>query len=402
MEKTLATLELQLTKENLPDFWLEDVKFRNESQLLTTTRKDKWIVDSNVTEFYKILQSYYDDTCNTCDDIFDTYVFNFLTCVSKYNGYVYGSIVYDFLVPVLVYGQDINEMSFTTICVWFQNKNDSDNFIGILNQGILKLLKGSDENSYEFYFKDNKTFPVQINISPKLPVDDLSINLLLFKAKQLDFNECTLSWFSVGENLLAENKDFTVKDLMIQIDTKCTSILSGHLKCIEYQYPKYENFKKMLICMKSNGWTFQVKHYPLERIYADLDMVDENSKIIKYKHIDNHYFNNDNKYVFRWNENKKIVVGKDKFHCGLIEQLTIEEKNRVIKNDDEIELILYDAEPYKFKEGFYFIKERNFVCYHNKQTNKVVVIGTDPLNNGTIINLTQHDYYGVHAMGYTC
>ncbi len=127
--------------------------------------------------------------------------FNFLYHVAWHGGYVYGGIVRDFLVPVLVYGFSPEDVTFKDIDIWFSNNAEVEQFVDSLNEGAFscKLSPYSYDieeygcgqsfkrEKYNFSIDGVQLFYIDIMLSDDLPVNDFNVNLLMFKAKVQDF-----------------------------------------------------------------------------------------------------------------------------------------------------------------------------------------------------------------------
>ena len=80
---------------------------------------------------------------------------------SKYNGYVYGDLVRDFLVPLIIYGQNINNSDFKDIDICKCPANFCYNYVPL--------------------------FMIDVMSFHQLSVNDFLVNLLIFGSRDQDF-----------------------------------------------------------------------------------------------------------------------------------------------------------------------------------------------------------------------
>lgn len=208
---------------------------------------------------------------------FDIYqvLFNFLYVISQHKGYVFGGFVRDFLVPVTIFGQSIDQRNFKDIDIWFAKQEDADAFISRLYQDPLVDMKPDPydphtaaeygcghsykRNKYHFYYDDVPMFLVDVVVADKLPVNDFAVNLLMFQAREQSMANIDSSWFQVGCNYANDWVAYSVECLIQHIGNHGTRILST------YGYPnsiKDNNYKRIITIrtqkMLDAGWTLSL------------------------------------------------------------------------------------------------------------------------------------------------
>ena len=264
MQKSLSLIEIEKANNSENGFWLKSCPkhfnpLLEKSTILSPPRRDE-------ATFRKYLSR-----INIEFDVHNI-LFNLLGHIAKYNGYVYGGFVRDFLVPGLVYGENLSSLDFKDIDIWFSDQSQADNFIQSFNQqNSAKLIDnksranqkpveeygcGHPFTRHKFYFSFDKIplFMVDVVVAKQLPVNDFSVNLLIFKAKNLDFHNLSLSWFSVGEDYDGQYCHYSPLILMMMIKNRQTDLLPG------YQLPSSlsvdSNFKYVVgfRCKRMIGW----------------------------------------------------------------------------------------------------------------------------------------------------
>ncbi len=270
MEKSLCVVETKFHDSNPNLSWYQYKQISFFEPLLKPTVNRHWSFERRDKTFKKHLlnigfEAFYDLN----------YLYNFLYHVSKYNGYVYGGLVRDFIVPIFVYGTNSDNLDFKDIDIWFSNQSDSDDFIESLNKGIAHLsaqemdtydvLEGYGagqkftRRKFHYSFNNLPLFMVDIMVSEQLPVNDFSVNLLLFRAKNQDFKNMSLSWFSVGDNPDAESYKYSVMDLIQMIEKKNTDVLKGYSNHYKSNKKAIDNYsiiiESRLKRMEEWGWT---------------------------------------------------------------------------------------------------------------------------------------------------
>jgi hypothetical protein len=155
-------------------------------------------------------------------------------------------LVRDFLVPLLIYGKEVNDLDFKDIDIWFAKSEDADQLIESLksDQGMVKLIPqpsndiapiddygcGQLFTRKKFYFclVNQPLFMVDIMVAEQIPVNDFSVNLLMFKPKQRNFEGVNLSWFPVGNNPDGESYRYSTLMLLEMIANHQTDFLAGY------------------------------------------------------------------------------------------------------------------------------------------------------------------------------
>lgn len=251
MQKSLTIIELEEQKisQSSEDFWLKPHP-KVFKQLLPIENKQ---LQTNFTPnrddktFKQYLSKIQQDYRLCVNDAYDL-LFNFILHISESNGYIYGGFVRDFVVPVLVYGQNATCVDFKDIDIWFENQSLADDFINGLNQqnSDVQLIPQThlpDESPNQGYgcghpftrkrklftFQTVPLFMVDVVVAQQLPVNDFSVNLLMFKAKDRNLENISLSWFCVGQNYDGEFYKYSVLILIEMIANHITDKLSGYM-----------------------------------------------------------------------------------------------------------------------------------------------------------------------------
>ena len=137
MDRCLHLMEIQETNNSKDKFWFHPQPRSFKSLLVGPCHSRNWGPVRDEKTFKKHLltlteqaSSYYN--CKKLD-AYDI-LLNFLFHISRYNGFVYGGLVRDFLVPVLIYGQHINGVvDFKDIDIWFSKESEANEFIESLS-----------------------------------------------------------------------------------------------------------------------------------------------------------------------------------------------------------------------------------------------------------------------------
>jgi hypothetical protein len=258
MQKSLELIENQKKSDSDDSFWL--YKQPISVEYLSTVHRN-WSPERFEQTFKKHLlrlDRVASTHCNIADvDVYQV-LFNFLFHISKYNGHVYGGLVRDFLVPLIIYGQNINDLDFKDIDIWFPNQSVADAFILSLNrERFPKLIPDAHNQALpleeygcgqpftrkKFYFCFNHVslFMVDVVIAQQLPVNDFSVNLLMFQAKDQNFIQSSLSCFSVGENPDGDYYKYSVLMLLEMIANCHTEKLTGYRNLLQLRDANYRH-----------------------------------------------------------------------------------------------------------------------------------------------------------------
>lgn len=240
----------------------KDFKYFDEQFILNDlTDKLDEINDMDRKYDMGIGHSYGSHTHNTffkyCDNKYTrqqilSLIFFILNIAKQYNGFAFGGIVRDYIIPYMFFTKDHDELDFKDCDVWFSKKKDAETFIRYLsntkaslyiksatNIGYKKIEK---ENKYPHVFEryqyvvninGNHMFIMDIIVSEFLPVNDAAMNLLLFKPKSDKYLEMDESWFEVGKNHEEVKYFFTVKNLIISCGLKKTILLNEYLQTVK-------------------------------------------------------------------------------------------------------------------------------------------------------------------------
>lgn len=267
--KIYATLQSQLSKSKSLIESIESNSKAESNTLSFQKLRDKyfdfennkslscqdWSVPNRVGGTLSYLERYHPHISRS-DVLY--FLIHFLELASQYNGYAYGGINRDFLIPHLIFNANLEHLNFKDVDIWFKTEGNMLDFIHSFNKqdSPIKLTllrmddvrKGSNKNTidkplYDCFTRDQYAvqfdgiglFIVDLVVSDKLPVNDFAVNLLLFKPKKEKLSSIDYSWFEVGHDTNNEYVQFSVKELIHSIDSKTTTILSKYFKFITDQ-----------------------------------------------------------------------------------------------------------------------------------------------------------------------
>jgi hypothetical protein len=167
-----------------------------------------------------------------------------LNIASDYRGYAFGGIVRDFLVPRLYATNNDTKLDFKDVDLSFGSSDDANNFINYLSNPNSSLVLRKAEtvgytkidehriykNVFERYqyvvvFNGQDLFILDIIVSEYFPVNDMSVNLLMFTPKSDDYSKIDETWFDVGRNNI-DSYNYSVKSLIISCCAKISTLLS--------------------------------------------------------------------------------------------------------------------------------------------------------------------------------
>lgn len=276
MQKSINVIELQRIDDTDSNFWcsIHPKVFKQLLEVPNQRLNKHWSFERVGATFKKYLSDSQHD--------FNPYdvLFNFLFYISRCNGYVYGGFVRDFLVPVLIYGQNVVSVDFKDIDIWFSNQSQADDFVNSFNQKqkLVQLIELYDSPGREEYgcggsftrkklnfcFEHKPLFLVDVMVARQLPVNDFSVNLLMFKAKDPNFTNASLSWFSVGEDYDGEYYKYSPLILIEMIAVKNTDLLKGYCNFSQITKDYKQIVKMRRQRMVEWGWTIlNLKDHPI-------------------------------------------------------------------------------------------------------------------------------------------
>lgn len=279
MQKSLVLIENQKENESIDDFWLykQHLSFRGLLQMSNSQAKRNWSPERYENTFRKHLlelNKRASTFCHLKDVCIYQVLFNFLVYISKYNGYVYGGFVRDFLVPLIVYEQKFDDLDFKDIDIWFSNECEAEAFIKSFQQNSPKLIPDAinqvipleeygcgqhfTRKKYYFCYNHVALFMVDVVIAQQLPVNDFSVNLLMFQAKDHDLTQSSLSCFSVGENPDGDYYKYSVLILIEMIANYQTDILKGYRQMSSYPIADYRHIVKSR-CERMVKWGWSLR-----------------------------------------------------------------------------------------------------------------------------------------------
>jgi hypothetical protein len=173
-----------------------------------------------------------------------------LKFVRSCNGYPFGGVVRDLLVPYYRFKQDLKSLDFKDIDLWFTNEKDAQNFIQLFSDSLqgkkqhlipsdMETYHSTDKTKYSCYpgfkrdlylLKDhvslNNVLYIDIIISKTLPVNDMSVNLLTMVDKDD---------FQLGRDSDDQYLRYTEEDVIDQIKNRSFELLTGYRSRLPYK-----------------------------------------------------------------------------------------------------------------------------------------------------------------------
>lgn len=202
-----------------------------------------------------------------------------LDIAKEYNGFAFGGIVRDYIIPYIYFAKDRSKLDFKDVDIWFSKEEDAKNFIKSLSNkdtylyieeatkhGFCDIQKNEEYHKvfkryqYMLILNGSNRFVIDIIVSEFLPVNDVAMNLLLFKPKSDKYTEMNEDWFEVGKN--SKNPyTFTVKNLILSCGLKKSIIISDYYMILCNNRISttlnYEICKSRIDSFIERGFTFQ-------------------------------------------------------------------------------------------------------------------------------------------------
>jgi len=174
----------------------------------------------------------------THEDIF-ALVLSLISGADKYEGYAYGGIIRDFILPLVFNNVHILDIDFKDVDIWFKSNENMLKFVEYVNNiPLVKLVQpnyyfaieyhGFNRAIYNVEFDGVPLFYLDLNVSPRYPVDDFSSNLIYLVPKSSLFESISKKWFRMGVNKDDDHINFSVNEIIESTVLKTTTLLTEY------------------------------------------------------------------------------------------------------------------------------------------------------------------------------